>query len=137
MHNLPKRSNFLLPKYDLDFPGPPKDHIKEFILSIRLMNVQHEDVVCRIFPYTFENKVLTWYFNLSIGSITKWVDFQKDFLDKFGEYNTTATLMDELFSFLMGMNERFKDFNEKNSTLLNKFHEDETPIKKSSIRSAF
>jgi hypothetical protein len=47
------------------------------------MNVQHEDVVFRLFSYTFENKASTWYFNLPFGSITNWGDFQKDLLDKF------------------------------------------------------
>jgi hypothetical protein len=40
------------------------------MLGIQLMNVQYEDVVCHIFPYTFQNKASTWYFNLTIGSIT-------------------------------------------------------------------
>jgi hypothetical protein len=61
------------------------------------MNVQHEDVVCRLFPYTFENSASTWYFNLPVGSITSWMKFQKDFLDKFAEETTTGDLMAELF----------------------------------------
>jgi hypothetical protein len=69
----------------------PEDHIKKFILTIRLMNVQHEDVVCRLFPYTFENSASTWYFNLPVGSITSWTKFQKDFLDKFAEETTTGS----------------------------------------------
>jgi hypothetical protein len=70
VHNLPRHPEKLLPKFDPETSGLPKDHIKKFILAIRLMNVQHEDVVCRIFPYTFENSASTWYFNLPVGSIT-------------------------------------------------------------------
>jgi hypothetical protein len=65
------------------------------------MNVNHEDVVCRIFPYTFENSSSTWYFNLSVGSITTWMKFQKDFLDKFAEETTTRALMAKLFATTM------------------------------------
>jgi hypothetical protein len=83
VHNLPRHPEKLLPKFDPETSGLPEDHIKKFILAIRLMNVQHEDVVCRIFPYTFENSASTWYFNLPVGSITSWTKFQKDFLDKF------------------------------------------------------
>jgi hypothetical protein len=66
------------------------------------MNVQHEDVVCQIFPYTFENSTSTWYFNLPIGSITSWTKFQKDFLDKFVDETTIGALMVELFTATMG-----------------------------------
>jgi hypothetical protein len=63
LHNLPKHPEHLLPKYDPETSSLPEDHVKKFILSIRLMNVQFEDVVCHIFPYTFENSASTWYFN--------------------------------------------------------------------------
>jgi hypothetical protein len=53
------------------------------------MNLQHEDVVCRFFPYTLENLASTWYFNFLVGSITSWTKFQNDFLDKFAEETTT------------------------------------------------
>jgi hypothetical protein len=69
-HKLPRHPKKLLPKYDPKTSGLPEYHIKKFVLAIRLMNVQHEDIVCRIFPYTFENSTSTWYFNLRVGSIT-------------------------------------------------------------------
>jgi hypothetical protein len=77
-----------------------------------------------IFPYTFENKALTWYFNLLVGSITNWVDFQNFFLDKFGEETTTGALMTKLFALNMGSKERVKYFNQIFTTLLNKFKTD-------------
>jgi hypothetical protein len=101
VHNLPQHPEKLLPKFDPKTYGLPKDHIKKFILVIILMNVQHEDVVCRIFPYTFENSSSTWYFNLPIGSITSWMKFQKYFLDKFAEETTIGALMAKLFNTTM------------------------------------
>jgi hypothetical protein len=44
-HHLPKHPERLLPKYDPDTSGLPEDHIKKFMLAIRLLNVQYEDVV--------------------------------------------------------------------------------------------
>jgi hypothetical protein len=44
------------PNLILDKKYSTEDHIKKFMLVVRLMNVQYEDVVCRLFPYTFENK---------------------------------------------------------------------------------
>jgi hypothetical protein len=60
----------LLPKYDPENSGFPEDHIKIFILSIKIMMVQHEDIVCRLFSYMFENSASTCYFNFPVGSIT-------------------------------------------------------------------
>ena len=67
---------------------------KKKIMSIRLMNVRHEDVVFILFLYTFENKTLTWYFNLPIRTIHNWNDFQTKFLDQFGEDKTLRSLME-------------------------------------------
>ena len=52
-HHLPKHLEKLLPKFDPDNDVLSEDHIKKFMLSLRLMNVEDEDVVCRLFPYTF------------------------------------------------------------------------------------
>jgi hypothetical protein len=45
IHNSRKHLEKLLPKYDPEVVGLPEDHIKKFILAIKLMNVQHEDVL--------------------------------------------------------------------------------------------
>jgi hypothetical protein len=121
VHNLPRHPEKMLPKYDPKTSGLPKDHIKKFILVIKLMNVQHEDVICRIFSYTFENSASTWHFNFLVGSITSWTKFQKDFLDKFAEETTTGALMAELFAATMTPKERVKYFNQGFTTILNKF----------------
>jgi hypothetical protein len=97
------------------------------------MNVQNEDIVCRIFPYTFKNLACTWYFHLLVGSITSWTKFQKDFLDKFVEETTTGALMVELFVTTMSSKERFKDFNQRFTTILNKFQTEAKPTQELQI----
>ena len=84
------------------------------------MNVQHEDVVCRLFPLTFEGKAAVWYFSLTQGSITSWSDFSQAFLNKFGEDKTHSMLALELARIKMESKERIKDFNQCFLTLLNK-----------------
>jgi hypothetical protein len=123
----------LLPKFDPETFGLPEDHIKKFILAIRLMNVQHEDVVCSIFPYTFENSTSTWYFNLRVGSITSWTKFQKDFFEKFVEETTIGALMVELFASTMSSKEKVKDFNQRFTTILNKFQPKAKPAQELQI----
>lgn len=111
-HNLPKHLECFLPKCDLESSKLSKDHVNTFILTIRLMNIQFEYVVCHVFSYTFENLASTWYFNFHVGSITNWSDFQKAFIKKFKEETTTSALMEKLFSLVMGPKEKVKDFNQ-------------------------
>ena len=98
------------------------------------MNVQHEDIVCRIFPYTFENSTSTWYFNLLIGSITSWTKFQKYFLYNFFEETTTGALMAKLFTATMSSKERVKDFNQIFITILNEFQPEAKPTQEFQIK---
>lgn len=69
---LPKHTKNLLPKFDPDNDVTPKDHIKIFILSLRIMDVEHKYAVFRLFPYIFVDKASTWFFSLTVGSITSW-----------------------------------------------------------------
>ena len=71
-HPLPKHTEKLLAKFDPDNDITPEDHIKQFILSLRLLDVQHEDVICRLFPYTFVGQASTRFFSLALGSIAPW-----------------------------------------------------------------
>jgi hypothetical protein len=49
LHHFPRNPEKLLPKFDPETFRLPKDHIKKFILAIRLMNFQNEDLLCRLF----------------------------------------------------------------------------------------
>ena len=71
-HPLPKSLKKLLPKFNPYKDVLPEDHIKQFMLDLRLVNVKHEDVVCKLFPYTFQGKASTWFFILTPRSITSW-----------------------------------------------------------------
>jgi hypothetical protein len=97
------------------------------------MNVQHEDVVCGIFPYTFENSASTWYFNFSVGSMTSSTKFQKEFLNKFAKEITAGALMVELFAATMSSKEKVKDFNQCFTTILNKFQPKAKPTQELQI----
>ena len=68
-HPLPEKPQKFLPKYDHDDDVLPKHHIKQFMDALKLMNLEHEDVVCRFFPHTLQGKATKWFFNLAPGSI--------------------------------------------------------------------
>ena len=86
----------LLPKFDRDNDFTPEDHIKQFMLSLILLDVQHEDVVCRLFPYTFVGQASTWFFSLAEGSNASWQQFETTFLNQFGDDRTSGVLVLEL-----------------------------------------
>ena len=46
----------ILPMFDPDNDILPEDHINKFKLTLNLMNVQHEDVACRLLCFTLQGK---------------------------------------------------------------------------------
>ena len=93
------------------------------------MSVHIEDVVCRLFPYTFEGKAFPWCFSLPEGSITSWNQFHIVVLEKFGEDKTPAVLVLELSLIRMDGKEKIKDFNHHFLTLKNKIPVESRPPK--------
>ena len=61
-HHLPRDPHKFLPNIDPDSKHPNEDHVKYCMLAIRKDTIHHQDVVCKLFPYTFERKSTTQYF---------------------------------------------------------------------------
>ena len=110
-HPLPKHPKKLLPKFDPDNDITPEDHIKQFILSLILLDVQHEDVVYRLFPYTFVGQAPTWFISLAPGSIASWQQFETAFISQFGDDKTSRMMVLELSRMRCDKKDRIKDFN--------------------------
>ena len=118
-HPFPKHLEKLLLKFDPDNDVRPEDHIKQFMLSLRLMDVQHEDVVCILFPYTFVGQASTCFFSLAAGSIASWKQFETAFLSQFGYDRTSMVLFLELSRKLFDKKDKVKYFNQIFINLLN------------------
>ena len=118
-HPLPKHPEKLLPKFDLDNDIKPKDHIKQFMLYLRLLDVQHEDVVCRLFPYIFVGQASTWFFSQAPISIASWQQFETSFLSQFGDDRTLGMFVLELSRMRCDKKDKIKDFNQRFINLLN------------------
>jgi hypothetical protein len=119
-HPLPKHPEKWLPKFDPDSKKITEDHIKKFMLAVRIHNVEHEDVVCRLFPYTFEGNASTWYFSQQSHTIVSWEKFESCFLEKFRDDKSLEVLVMELSSLRMNPKEKIKDFNQIFLTLKNR-----------------
>jgi len=90
------------------------------MLSINLNGVTNEDAIVRLFPYTLQGAAESWYFSLPSGSITSWDIFQEQFLTKFGDDRSTATLINDLSNLRAELKEHIKDFNSRFNKPLNK-----------------
>jgi hypothetical protein len=126
-HPLPKHPEKWLTKFDPDSKRTAEDHIMKFMLDIRLRNVEHEDVVCRLFPYTFEGNASTWYFAQQPHTITSWEKFESIFLEKFGDGKPPEVLVMDLSNLKMNTKEKVKDFNQRFLTLKNRIPTDSMP----------
>ena len=126
-HPLPKHPEKWLTKFDPDSKRTTEDHIMKFMLDIRLRNVEHEDVVCRLFPYTFEGNASTWYFAQQPHTITSWEKFESIFLEKFGDGKPPEVLVMDLSNLKMNAKEKVKDFNQRFLTLKNRIPADSMP----------
>jgi hypothetical protein len=126
-HPLPKHPEKWLTKFDPDSKWTAEDHIMKFMLDIRLHNVEHEDVVCRLFPYTFEGNASTWYFAQQPRTITSWEKFESIFLEKFGDGKPPEVLVMDLSNLKMNAKEKVKDFNQRFLTLKNRIPTDSMP----------
>jgi hypothetical protein len=97
------------------------------MLSIRLRNVEHEDVVCRLFPYTSEGNASTWHFAQQPHTIMSWEKFESCFLEKFGDGKPPEVLVMDLSSLKMNPKEKVKYFNQRFLTLKNRIPADFMP----------
>jgi hypothetical protein len=122
-HPLLKHPKKLLPKFDPDNEITPEDHIKQFMLSLRFLEVQHEDVVCGLFPYTFVGQASTWFFSLAPGSIASWQQFETAFISQFGDDKTSGIMVLELSRMRCDKKDRIKDFNQRFINHLNRIPE--------------
>ena len=87
LHELPRKVVAFLPKFDGEGNITALEHIRKYESVLCLLDITYEDVVCRLFPFTFEGKVLDWYFVLPIHTIHGWFDFKRVFQSAYDIYN--------------------------------------------------
>ena len=124
----PKNPEKWLQKYNPYDKVPLEDHIKYFMQAIILRNVIHEDMVCRLFPYTFEGKASTWYFALEYSSIPSWDVFSELFTQKFRDDKNPEDLVIGISSMKTKGKERVKYYNQHFSYLKNRIPTTILPI---------
>lgn len=116
LHQFPAHLEKWLPKFNPDNGLLAEEYINNFMLSINLNEVVEEDAVVRLFSYTLQGVVGSWYFSLLSSSINSWDAFQEQSLTKFGDDRSMTTLINDVSK----MKEPIKYFNSSFNKLLNK-----------------
>lgn len=120
LHALPDAPEKWLPKFNPDDGTQAEENINNFMLAVNLKGVTEQDVVVRLFPYTLQGSAGSWYFSLPSGSITSWDTCQEQFLTKYGDDRSLATLINNLSNLRIEHREPIKEFNARFNKLLNK-----------------
>ena len=96
LHNLSKNPIKFAPRYIYEESKMVEEHIKVFKELCNRKQVQHENVVIRLFPYTFGEIEFQWYVHLSPACITNWASFEGLFFEQFKTY-VNPTLLHHQF----------------------------------------
>ena len=93
LHDMPMNFDQSFPKFEPNEGIFVDDHLQSFYLDLEGLQVEHEDVVYRLFPRTLKFKAVSWYFALQENSIPNWNTFERLFRNKYGTQRTTTALM--------------------------------------------
>ena len=94
LHELPRKAIDLLPRFKGEGNASANEHIKKYESIICLLNVVHEDVVCRLFPLTLEGKDFCWFNIFSTHLVHNWSQFEILFENDFDNYDLIKTYKD-------------------------------------------
>ena len=76
------------------------------------MNMEHDDVFCKLFSYTFVGKASMWFFSLAARSITSWKQLETTFMTQFRDEKTYGILFLDISQIKINKKEKIKDSNE-------------------------
>ncbi|KAL2252809.1 UNVERIFIED_CONTAM: hypothetical protein Sindi_0075600, partial [Sesamum indicum] len=83
---------------DLEVKDPQK-HLKEFHVvcsGMRPQGISEEQVKLRAFPFSLADQAKDWLYLLPSGSITRWNDLKKQFLEKYFPASRATTIRKEI-----------------------------------------
>jgi hypothetical protein len=70
-----------------------KDHLNAFLKFVDNMEIEHEDVVMKMFLQTLEGDAQAWYKALQEGSINGWDSFQTKFTERWANKQDNSYLL--------------------------------------------
>jgi hypothetical protein len=74
-----------LPRFTGKLGVSTEDHLADFLQVVDDFDVEHEDVVMRMFVPTLEGEARAWYKSLPDASIDGWDSFQEKFIERWSD----------------------------------------------------
>ncbi|KAI5328209.1 hypothetical protein L3X38_027606 [Prunus dulcis] len=92
----------LLPTYYGNTTEDPYMHIKQFFeicATIKIQNLDDEQIKMRLFPFSLKDKAKSWLYSLPNASIHTWEELSNKFLQKFFPAQKTNKIRKEILGF--------------------------------------
>jgi hypothetical protein len=100
-----------LPKFAGNNVVTVEDHLNAFLKFVDDLEIEHEDVVMKMFMQTLEGDTRAWYKALPVGSINGWDSFQRKFTERWVDKQDNSYLLDAFSSIRKEENETVSEFN--------------------------
>jgi hypothetical protein len=98
-----------------------EDHLASFSKLLDDFEVEHEDLVIRMFVSTLEGEARTWYKSLLNASIDGWDSFQEKFIERWENKPNNSSLISAFTHIKKNGDETVTDFNARFSKNYYKF----------------
>ncbi|BBG96800.1 transposable element gene [Prunus dulcis] len=102
----------LLPTYYGNTTEDPYMHIKQFFeicATIKIQNLDDEQIKMRLFPFSLKDKAKSWLYSLPNASIHTWEELSNKFLQKFFPAQKTNKIRKEILGFTQREGEAFHE----------------------------
>jgi hypothetical protein len=132
-HKLPKDFKEWLPIFSGEDLTAPEDHLYLFLRSLESCD-QHEDILMKLFSYTFVGKAKDWFDNIFPRNNHKLEFLSGTFYQKIRKKRDYQSLCNQLHKCKRKSGEDIRDFNDRFNTLVRCFPQELKPPKASILK---
>lgn len=123
-----ERQSSFFPKLYSEVKNVVINHILKYESLLYMFNITHEDVVCRLFPFTFEGNVANLYNIFPIGKIHSQLQFKRTFMGAFEEDYNVVEIYLKLVDMQVVANKYIRDFTTCFWYVYHHLHENYRPL---------
>ncbi|KAL2252442.1 UNVERIFIED_CONTAM: hypothetical protein Sindi_0038900 [Sesamum indicum] len=120
----------LLPTFRCLAGEDPHKHLKEFHVvcsGMRPQGISEEQVKLRAFPFSLADQAKDWLYFLPSGSITRWNDLKRQFLEKYFPASRATTIRKEISGIRQFAGESLFEYWERFNRLVESFPHHQIP----------
>jgi hypothetical protein len=129
-HNMPNGVDSWLSKFSGNNDTKVDYHLRKFYddLGSHEVNLQHQDVIMKLFSASLIGDAKAWYDSLPRKSIKTWEDFENAFSKKWGDEKDKALLFSQFDKIQKHEQEPVREFNARFDALVEEFPHNIRPL---------